>query len=176
MPAPIDWRGRVFGMLTVLARAARSLNPPDTYWLCRCTCGNYKLIHASSLRSGRAKSCGCRQGAIKHGQYQSATYSCWEGMIARCYNPNNHSYPWYGALGIKVCDRWRGSVGFQNFLADMGERPKGLTLERKRNTLDYSPDNCRWATWAEQRENRRKWGTVTMGRKHGYRPFVTKGT
>lgn len=72
-------------------------------------------------------------------------------MIARCDKPDNHDYRWYGALGVKICDRWRE---FENFYADMGE-PNGLTLDRINPTGDYEPDNCRWATWETQRENKR---------------------
>ena len=73
-------------------------------------------------------------------------------MIQRCTNPRNHDYRWYGALGVKVCDRWRQ---FENFYADMGA-PNGLTIERREVTGDYEPDNCYWATWEVQRANKRK--------------------
>ena len=78
-------------------------------------------------------------------------YGAWAAMINRCTNPNNTSYARYGALGITVCDRWRQD--FYNFLADMGERPKGMTLDRIDGTKGYSPDNCRWADSKTQRAN-----------------------
>jgi hypothetical protein len=74
-------------------------------------------------------------------------------MMARCNNPNNSSYPAYGGRGIKVCKRWHGH--FKNFLADMGERPDGLSLDRRDSLLGYSPNNCRWATKLEQANNKR---------------------
>lgn len=77
-------------------------------------------------------------------------------MKQRCSNPKNPSYRFYGARGIKVCKRWLGSHGFERFLSDMGERPPGLTLERKKSDSDYSPENCRWATAAEQQQNTSK--------------------
>ena len=75
-------------------------------------------------------------------------------MIQRCHNPKVPVYMYYGARGVTVCKRWRQS--FLNFLADMGPRPKGKTLDRIRNSRGYMPSNCRWATKAVQKANRRK--------------------
>ena len=72
-------------------------------------------------------------------------------MRGRCYQKANGSYHNYGAVGIKVCRRWDK---FENFLADMGERPKGLTIERKNNDKGYTPSNCVWATYQQQMINR----------------------
>lgn len=95
--------------------------------------------------------------SIKHGHAfvgkVSPTYRAWAGMIRRCENPDATNYEWYGGRGIKVCDRWRHS--FEAFLADMGEKPVGKTLERRDTDGDYRPDNCRWATMKEQTRNKR---------------------
>lgn len=89
------------------------------------------------------------------------TYYAWTNMKSRCSNPNVRGYSRYGGRGIKVCDRWLHS--FKNFLADMGPKPPGLTLERKNNDGDYTPENCIWATRPAQSRNRR----TTIWVEHG---------
>lgn len=94
---------------------------------------------------------------LKHGHCSdgktTSTYNTWTNMLNRCSRPNDVSFKWYGARGITVCKRWRK---FENFLADMGERPKGFTLDRLDSDKGYSPKNCRWATQEEQRANQRQ--------------------
>ena len=90
------------------------------------------------------------QYAVAHGHargIKSPTYKTWRGMKLRCTNPKNASYANYGGKGIGYCPRWES---FENFLADMGERPDGLTLDRIRRNEDYGPDNCTWSTKREQ--------------------------
>ena len=89
---------------------------------------------------------------------QTRLYRKWQSMLARCYQPSHQAYKHYHGKGIEVCERWRGPGGFQNFAADMGECPEGLTLERIDNAKGYDPSNCKWATWAEQAANRERNG------------------
>jgi len=127
--------------------------------VCLCECGNWKSVAACELKSEKTKSCGCydahrkKTQTIKHGYNRTPTYTCWRNMLARCGNPNDARYGSYGGRGITVCDRWRE---FKNFLADMGEKPGGLTIERKDVNGNYEPGNSVWATQSEQDNNKRQ--------------------
>lgn len=132
-------------------------------WFCRCECGNALMVTQSRLRSGKTKSCGClnaelsKQRKLRHGMTYSPTWNVWAGIQARCGSPDHKRYDYYGGSGVKVSDRWLGDDGFRNFLADMGERPKGLSLDRFPNPYgNYEPGNCRWATTSEQNNNKRR--------------------
>jgi len=86
-------------------------------------------------------------------------------MHHRCYNPKNHKYADYGGRGIRVCDRWQGVNKIENFIADMGYRPEGLSIDRKDNDGNYEPSNCRWATKSQQVINQRHLRTPLSGYK-----------
>lgn len=92
---------------------------------------------------------------FKHGMTGTPTFISWCVMKSRCLNPNATAYNRYGGRGIRVCKRWLRS--FKNFLEDMGERPTGKSLDRRKTTGNYTPKNCRWATPKEQANNRRDW-------------------
>lgn len=88
---------------------------------------------------------------IKHGRWGTPEYKSWDHMKQRCLNSNQKVYNNYGGRGIKICKNW---LQFEKFYRDMGERPKGTTLDRINNNGNYEPSNCRWATWEQQMANR----------------------
>jgi hypothetical protein len=153
----IDLIGKRFEKLIVLARV-KNAKDGHTRWMCLCDCGNKTIVTSNNLKNRRTKSCGCarlRHGHNRKGQI-SKTYRVWSGMLSRCNNPNRKAYKYYGGRGIKVCNRWsnKNPKGFQNFLADVGEIPEGLTLDRINNNKGYSPGNWRLTTMKEQARNK----------------------
>jgi AraC-like DNA-binding protein len=216
--APVVQVGETYGHLTV---PAASTSTHQREYVARCICGTEVVASGSAMKTGRKRSCGCRNqqsgskpvflqlrdvawltkryategativeiaaevgcstGAVfkalrraeitsrPFGQHQithghaigsngSATYRIWLGMRGRCRNPNNTRFSHYGGRGITVCDRWEPTRGgsFENFLADMGERPEGKSIDRIDNDGNYEPGNCRWATQSEQVKNQRR--------------------
>lgn len=129
------------------------LTQQGQHTLCRCSCGTVKLVRTNNLNAGVTKSCGCLKcdTVRKHGMSRSRTYKCWENMWSRVSGWQPACAHRYVTRGITVCERWKK---FENFLADMGEAPTGLTLDRMDNDRGYSKANCRWATRKEQTANR----------------------
>ncbi len=157
----IDLIGQTFGYLTVLRYEGKNKHN-KCLWECVCKCGNKIIAIASELKSGHTKSCSCLQkekaAAVKitHGlsidPYKSG-YSSWANIKSRCRNKNCEQYKSYGAIGIIMCDRWYDS--FENFIADMGQRPSlNHSVDRYPNKNgNYEPNNCRWATPEQQMNN-----------------------
>jgi hypothetical protein len=154
--------GTRIGKLVVIAATAERCNGRFV-WLCQCDCGN--TIKRSTqclvpcIRDKRNSNCGCfsTKGFTKN-MRKTPTYVSWKSMNNRCNNPNNQDYKTYGAAGISVCDRWhsKNPEGYTNFLRDMEEKPKGLSLGRFGDIGNYCPENCKWMTNAEQGVERSK--------------------
>lgn len=171
----VDISDQKFGMFTVIK--FHSLNVrKKSMWLCVCDCGTEKVIEGSNLKRANTKSCGCVRydKVTKHGRSKSLEYKTWVSMIRRCTKENEKDYPRYGGRGIKVCDSWLNS--FENFYADMGERPSlNHSIDRFNVNGNYEPSNCRWATSSQQERNKRLnpkntsgYPGVTWCKKHNY--------
>lgn len=152
----LDITGKSFGRLIVIGLSHRNKNN-DLYWNVRCQCGTEKTVLGNSLKNGSIQSCGClvkekiKKLRYKHGMSRSATYLAWRGMKSRCLNPKHRAYHRYGRKGVIICDEWINS--FESFYNDMGEKPKGLTLDRINGNKGYFKENCRWATYKQQARN-----------------------
>jgi len=165
----IDLTGQKFGKL----KPTKYLG--ESKWLCLCDCGKEKIINSKSFKNGHTKSCGClykdNKNGLKHGYYTnkktSKIHKIWKHMIERCTNPNVKQYKDYGGRKIRVCYRWsnKNPKGFENFYKDVGDPPKGKSLDRANNNKGYYPNNWRWATPKEQANNRRNSILITFNNK-----------
>lgn len=187
--------GLRFGKLVVLSEAEKKGR--HRRFVCVCDCGRKTTPFAFSLKGGKARSCGCvaaqkskdrwanptqdmldaqSKKSTTHGMTHHPAYQSWADMKSRCHNQKHKWYPSYGARGISVCERWRGS--FEAFWDDMGDTYfHGATIGRVDNSLGYDKANCRWETREQQQQNRRNSrivetpdGPMTLGaaaRKYG---------
>jgi len=152
--------GQKFSRLLVLERSKNK--GTRSAWKCLCDCGSMKIIQANNLMQKSIMSCGClrRERARKrlieknttHGLSYTGAYKTWISMIYRCTNPKHKFYKHYGDRGIKICEEW---FVFEKFYEDMGDRPKGLTIDRINNNKGYSKKNCRWISQSKQCSNKR---------------------
>lgn len=157
-----DYSGRRYGRLVALYPSAITGK-----WIWKCDCGSLAVKSVKSVRDGNTRSCGClfTESLVNrnttHGLSKAhpRTYRSWKDMRSRCYNPNNTEFHNYGGRGITVCEKW---ASFAQFFADMGDRPEGLTIERRDVNCDYEPNNCEWATPEVQSNNKRNTVRLTI--------------
>lgn len=169
MAQPVDITGQKFGRLTAV-RPMGPTGPGRRLWECLCDCGKTSTVVLANLTNGNTRSCGCfktarlaeRSRTHGHtvGHRLTAEYRAYHNMKSRCLKPNASAYGYYGARGIRICDRWLkgrdGLSGFECFLADVGPKPTPQhTLSRVNNDGDYEPNNVVWSTPAIQNRNKR---------------------
>lgn len=151
-----NYLGLRFGRLEVAERLpAKSKTDTNARWLCRCDCGRAAVVYGQDLKRGRTKSCGCLQAEVRmqHGMAHLPVYKVWSSMLQRCENPKSQAWPNYGGRGIEVSKEWHD---FKNFIADMGDRPKGYSIEREDNDGNYCKYNCTWVVTKVQNNNTRR--------------------
>ena len=176
MVVALDITGQRFGRLVAINRVSTSGR--RSVWAFRCDCGTVKEIRLENVRGGITESCGCirkektasRSATHRHtvGRKSTATYRAYAHAKGRCTNPRDPKFANYGGRGVVMCERWL--AGFENFLADMGEKPSGLTLDRIDVNGPYAPGNCRWATVRTQARNR----TDNVWVEHGGAHIILK--
>ena len=167
--------GERFGRLIVIKEKGRNKRRQKV-WLCKCDCGEIKEVPTSYLTSGDTTSCGCYRKECEitnlsktwgetrktHGLSKTRIYQIWADMKDRCYNLKSASYKDYGGRGIKVCEVWiKDFVCFYNWAIENGYNDT-LSIDRVNVNGNYEPDNCRWATYKEQANNKRNTRMITI--------------
>lgn len=171
-----DLTGKRYGRLTVVKRVYKD-EKKNSYWLCKCDCGNETIVIAANLKSGQSKSCGClrKEVSTTHGKGGTRLYHIYKSMKNRTTNPNYKEYKYYGGRGIKICDEWLNDFEkFYDWSVSNGYKDD-LTIDRIDVNGNYSPCNCRWVTMKEQQNNRRNNHIITYhGETHTVKQWAEK--
>lgn len=165
MPKRIDLTGQTINGLKVIRRADKK-DGKNAYWEFTCPlCGETGTTSTYNIKNGKVQSCGClvRKNGSKffkkynttHGESRTRLYTCWHNMIDRTTNTKNKAYKQYGARGITVCEEWKDYLKFKEWAIKNGYSEE-LTLERIDNNRGYGPDNCKWADWDTQNNNKQQ--------------------
>lgn len=161
-----DLTNKIFGKLQVISLSGINRHR-QAVWLCKCECGNFKMIRAVDLKNGKVKSCGCLRKAIKQKCDKDLRYKklyvVWQSMKQRCLNQNNKDYHNYGGRGITICQEWQDNfINFYNWAIDNGYKENsGLSIDRINVNKGYCPENCRWSDKQLQARNRRNNRMIT---------------
>lgn len=146
-------QGETYGRLTTLQEVLPRQG--KRRFIVRCSCSKVLTVLLNNMVTGTTQSCGCLALEVrtKHGMSNTKTYQVWADMLARSSNPKHRQHSDYLGRGITVCENWQK---FENFYADMGEAPEGLSLDRVDNDGGYCRENCRWSTATEQQRNKQR--------------------
>jgi hypothetical protein len=157
-----DLSNKVFGRLTVISRSFdKESSNGCAFWICKCECGNERIVRTQNLNSGKAKSCGCLHNEnfvkmnTKHGLADHPIYRAWQNMVHRCNNTNHANYHCYGARGITVCNEWLSVENFVKFAESNGYKP-GLQIDRLDSNGNYEPSNVVFSTPQRNSNNKRE--------------------
>ncbi|MEK4302424.1 hypothetical protein MKY30_23990 [Oceanobacillus sp. FSL W8-0428] len=167
---PLDLTGDKYGRLTAMKLSYRDKRS-NSFWICKCDCGNETVVRIGDLRSGNTTSCGCFreeqsnkalvERSTTHGHTKTRLYTIWHGMKLRCYTKSNASYKYYGGRGISVCDEWKDDfASFRTWSLSNGYK-EGLTIDRVDANGNYEPSNCRWINYKGQARNKRNNKIIT---------------
>jgi len=174
-----DVTGQRFGLLTVIKRVKND-KQGNSKWLCKCDCGNEKIVRLSCLKRSTTPSCGCltikniKKANTKHKLSKTRIYRIWKGMKHRCYCPSSNGYELYGGRGVTVCNEWNEFTPFYEWAKISGYQ-ENLTIDRIDVNGNYEPSNCKWSTGKEQANNRRNNHIITYnGETHTLSEWANK--